>query len=384
MIISQLILNNWKNFRHINVTLGDRVFVVGPNAAGKSNFLDVFRFLRDLVKPAGGLQAALESRGGLSKIRCLAARKNPQVEIEIGLSEGVGGEEIWRYSLGIKKEPKGQHLSIIDYEKVWHAGKLILNRPDEEDLSDKLRLTQTHLEQINANKRFRDVAIFLQEIQYLHLVPQAIRHPIAFVGKILPDDPYGQDFLKRLSDTSERSRDSRLRKIEEALRGVVPQLTRLSYTKDDMGKPHLEALYEHWRPRGAKQLEDQFSDGTLRMIGLLWSLLDKDSVLLLEEPELSLHTGIVRRLPAIMSRLNRKSKRQIMLSTHSPELLADGGIGGEEVLLLEPSTEGTQIKLATDYNDIRALLEQGLSAADAILPKITQFSSLPLWQELDE
>lgn len=24
MIISQLILNNWKNFRHINVTLGDR------------------------------------------------------------------------------------------------------------------------------------------------------------------------------------------------------------------------------------------------------------------------------------------------------------------------------------------------------------------------
>ena len=98
MIISQLILNNWKNFRHINVTLGDRVFVVGPNAAGKSNFLDVFRFLRDLVKPAGGLQAALESRGGLSKIRCLAARKNPQVEIEIVLSEGVGGEEIWRYS----------------------------------------------------------------------------------------------------------------------------------------------------------------------------------------------------------------------------------------------------------------------------------------------
>lgn len=65
-------------------------------------------------------------------------------------------------------------------------------------------------------------------------------------------------------------------------------------------------------------------------------------------------------------------------------LLADAGIGGEEVLLLEPSTEGTQIKLATDYNDIRALLEQGLSAADAILPKITQFSSLPLWQELDE
>src|SRR3990172_7203868 len=48
---SSLRLQNWKNFVRIEVDLQNRVFLVGPNAAGKSNFLDVFRFLRDLASP---------------------------------------------------------------------------------------------------------------------------------------------------------------------------------------------------------------------------------------------------------------------------------------------------------------------------------------------
>ena len=83
MIISHLKLHNWKNFPTVDVNLGNRVFLVGPNASGKSNFLDAFRFLRDLVKPGGGLKKALSDRGGLSKTRCLSARTHPEVEIEI-------------------------------------------------------------------------------------------------------------------------------------------------------------------------------------------------------------------------------------------------------------------------------------------------------------
>ncbi|MFW5773293.1 MAG: AAA family ATPase, partial [Tangfeifania sp.] len=48
MIISRIKLKNWKNFKEIDVQLRNRIFIVGPNASGKSNFLDVFRFLRDI------------------------------------------------------------------------------------------------------------------------------------------------------------------------------------------------------------------------------------------------------------------------------------------------------------------------------------------------
>ncbi|MDR3566845.1 MAG: AAA family ATPase [Syntrophobacteraceae bacterium] len=51
MIVRNLAVKNWRNFQHINVSLRDRQFIVGPNASGKSNLLDIFRFLRDIAKP---------------------------------------------------------------------------------------------------------------------------------------------------------------------------------------------------------------------------------------------------------------------------------------------------------------------------------------------
>src|SRR5271157_4816385 len=95
MIVSKLILTNWRNFSRVDVQLGDRVFLVGPNASGKSNFLEAFRFLRDIAKSEGG---------GLQKIRCLAARQNPDVEIEVHLSDGAGQAPRWRYAIGLTQD----------------------------------------------------------------------------------------------------------------------------------------------------------------------------------------------------------------------------------------------------------------------------------------
>ena len=373
MIVSHIVLKNWRNFQSVDVDLGNRVFLVGPNASGKSNFLDVFRFLRDIAKSGGGLQKAISDRGGLSKIRCLAVRKNPNVEIEVSLAKSATKETLWKYALGIKQEVSGRHDTLLTSEKVWKGDQQILTRPDSDDEQDNLRLTQTHLEQISLNQEFREISKFFDSVQYLHLIPQLVRYPSAFPGPTIPGDPYGQNFLERVARTTEKKRERLLKKIEEALRVAVPQLKNLTETKDEVGIPHLEATYEHWRRRGVKQREDQFSDGTLRLIGLLWSLLDGDSLLLLEEPELSLNSGIVSKLPALMHRLQQQKKsrqrRQVILSTHSAELLSDEGIGGEEVLILSPSAEGTEVKVASSIREIRDLLEGGLSIADAVLPK---------------
>lgn len=373
MFVTRLILKNWRNFRSVDVELGLRVFVAGPNASGKSNLLDVFGFLKDIAKPSGGLQNAVNERGGISKLRCLAARQYPDVEIEVHLADN--GDK-WSYAIGIKQESRGYRQPYLAYERVTRGGQTLLERPDQDDSRDPLRLTQTHLEQINANAGFRELGRFFDSISYLHLVPQLLRHPDAFSGPGIPGDPYGRGFLERVAKTSEGTRKARLRKIEAALRIAVPQLKELTDVKDETGIPHLEVVYQHWRPRGAKQREDQFSDGTLRLIGLLWSLLDGDSMLLLEEPELSLNSGIIRKLPALMFRIQRQKKRQILISTHSSDLLSDPGIGGEEVLLLTPSEEGTRVELASSIKEIRDLLEGGLTVADAALPR-TVPSNLP-------
>lgn len=371
MIISHIILKNWRNFRSVEVSLRDRVFLVGPNASGKSNFLDALRFLRDLAKDGGGLQKAVRDRGGLSKIRCLYARRYPDVEIELHLSENELQAPVWRYGVGIKQRKGGQNEPILSYERVWKGDKQLIDRPDPEDQEDSLRLTQTYLEQINANAEFRQIPKFLESILYLHLVPQLLRYPEAFSGPGIQGDPFGRNFLERVIKTPEKTRRSRLRKIEDALRIAVPQLKQLTDVKDEMGIPHLEAVYEHWRPGAGKQREDQFSDGTLRLIGLLWSLLESDSLLLLEEPELSLNAGITAKLPSLIYRLQKAKKRQVMLSTHSADLLSDEGIGGEEVLLMTPTAEGTKVEIASSIQEISSLLDGGLTIADAALPHAT-------------
>lgn len=379
MIISRIILRNWKNFKEADVPLTNRVFIVGPNASGKSNLLDVFRFLRDIAKPGGGLQKAVTERGGISNIRSLSARAYPEVEIEIHLSEFGESEPLWKYSIAIKQETRGFRLPYLTHEKVWKGNELILNRPEKEDENDKERLTQTHLEQINANKEFRQISRYLESVVYLHLLPQLLKHPQSFTGPDLPGDPFGKGLLDRISKVNEKTRNAWLKRIENALRIAVPQFNEFSY-REENGKPHLEALYEHWRPNAGKQREDQFSDGTLRLIGLLWSLQEGDGLLLLEEPELSLNSAIVSKIPSLIYKLQKPKKRQIFITSHSIDLLSDKGISSDEILVLEPKGEGTIVRPASSLSDIKSLMDGGMSPGEAILPRtrpkdISQLSS---------
>ncbi len=367
MIFSRLKLRNWKNFREIDLKLRRRVFLVGPNASGKSNLLDAFRFLRDLVSEGGGLLSAVRRRGGVSAIRCLAARTPPDVEIHVWVApSGKPEAPVWEYELAFGQDNLRRPIIRREVVRRHHPRtghtETLLERPLEEDRDDPERLTQTHLEQVARNQAFRDLANFFASVRYLHIVPQLIREPERSIGR--SHDPYGGDFLEQIARTPERTRRAWLRRIEEALRIAVPQLTDIELWRDERGTPHLRARYQHWRPRGAWQDEDQFSDGTLRLLGLLWSILEGRGPLLLEEPELSLHPEIIRYIPQMFASVQERTRRQIIVSTHSIELLQDEGIGLGEVILLIPGSEGTQAKPIADIQEARDLLEGGLSIGE--------------------
>lgn len=356
-------LKNWRNFSSVDVALPRRVLLVGPNASGKSNQLDAFRFLRDIVSVGGGFQEAVGRRGGVSSLRCLAARRYSDIVVRAW----IGHDEepsVWEYELIFNQDRLRR--PIIKAEKVLHRGQPILDRPNQEDQGDPERLTQTYLEQVYANQEFREVADFFVSVRYLHVVPQLIREPDRSVGKT--NDPFGGDFLEGIARTPERTRNARLRRIRDALELAVPQLKELELSRDVRGTPHLRGKYEHWRPQGAWQTEEHFSDGTLRLIGLLWALLEGAGPLLLEEPELSLHPEVVRYIPQMFARVQQRNRRQVVVSTHSAEMLRDEGIGLDEVLLLRPREEGTSVQPAHSFREVTILLEQGHSLADAVIP----------------
>lgn len=370
MRIMRLTLRNWRTFKNLDIPVGQRLIVIGPNASGKSNLLDSIRFLRDLAAPGGGLQDAVRSRGGLSRLRCLFARNNHHGWVGVTVVVGDPDGDEWTYSISFKSERHGLHRAVVAEEIVKLNAEVVLQRPDADDDADPERLIQTALEQISANKSFRLIADFFAETRYLHLVPQVIRDA-SRAGDIV-DDPFGGDFIARMNRVSPKTRDAWLRQVTAALQIAVPQFSSLEVTVDSAGRPHLESRYTNWRTTGARQDERDLSDGTLRLIGLLWSLVEvgrKGAPVLLEEPELSLHPAVIRMLPTVLARAQRSNGAQVILTTHSPELLDDEGIRADEVLLLHPTADGTAgLVLSTDPSAVEAI-DSGLTVAEVALPR---------------
>jgi predicted ATPase len=366
MHITRVEASNWRNFKSLDFELGSRLFIVGPNASGKSNLLDLFRFLGDVASPGGGLASAMESRGGLSKVRSLFARTHQggRLIIDVRLRDG---DESWRYRLAIRGEKGGHNRPIVDEELVEKDGVVLLRRPDRNDTGDPVRLTQTHLEQIGSNQKFRVLADYFVKVQYFHLVPQIIRDP-ARAG-VTSGDPYGGDFISQMNAVPANTRSAWFRRMEGALQAAVPEFQSLRLEVDSAGRPHLIAGYQNWRDKPARQSEADFSDGTLRLIGLLWTLVSAPAnggVLLLEEPELSLNSAIVRTLPTVLATAQRDRGLQVILSTHAPEILDDEGVRADEVLVLRVTKDGTVAEMLSTIGEVAGELEAELPTSDVV------------------
>lgn len=371
MYISRIKLYNWKNFHDCEVVLSERCFIVGANATGKSNFLDVIRFMRDIVKQGGGLQAAVALRGGLKKIRCLAARQRTEVCIDLDICENGQSSPKWRYSLELSNKGGGiqKTYPLVNREIAYnyYTNETVLDRKYSSQEEDLETLKFTHLEQPTANAEFREIKDVFQTTEYLNVIPQFVRDADSVMLSSGMEDYFGRNFMERLSLLNTATRNKYLKIINEVLLTAVPQLENLSFVKDEKGVPHIEAKYNHWRAKGSKQNEKMFSDGTIRLIGFLFAMLDGSGIILLEEPETNLHTAIIEAIPEFIAKVQRNKKRQVIITTHSYEILSNPGIRADELVILRPTSEGTVAKNAKTDDTVNAMLDAGLTAADAAM-----------------
>lgn len=367
MRVTRVAAHNWRNFKNLDVDVGSRLMIVGPNAAGKSNLLDLFRFLGDLSRRGGGLASALEKRGGLTKTRCLFARNNHKGELAVEV-DLVDGEDSWRYELAVKGEKGGHNRPVVVREIVTCNDRILLSRPDDQDRQDRELLTQTHLEQISANQDFRPIAKYFANVNYFHLVPQVIRY--GHQGEGLGAREFGSSMIAEMNKTRQRTRDARFRRITKALEAAVPGFEELHLEPDAEGWPHLVAMYRNWRKNPSEQNEVDFSDGTLRLIGLLWTIISAPDngggVLLLEEPELSLNAAIVRKLASTLAAAQRGASLQVILSTHAPELLDDEGVNADEVLVLRVTKDGTEAELLSRIDEVQSEIDAEIPFSEIV------------------
>ena len=160
-----------------------------------------------------------------------------------------------------------------------------------------------------------------------------------------------------------------LKRINAALQTAVPNFESLKLEIDKAGHPHLVAAFKNWRKNPANQLETEFSDGTLRLIALLWAVLSQprsEGILLLEEPEISLNREIIQQLPSMIASVQRGKDMQVVMTSHSPDLLDDEGVASEEILVLTRGDENTQASLLSECSPESDFVDTGVLKSEAI------------------
>lgn len=395
MRFSRLKLTNWRNFADCDVKLSNRMFILGANASGKSNLLDVFCFLRDLAKSGGGLEPAVGDRGGINRLASLFRPTGLPSSILVEASNSDHGE-VWTYQLTL--DSKGfRHVTGGRASELPQVRTEIVNlvhrnggsvkgvkRPTTTDRRDKLQLTQTHLEQSSKNADFRALADMFSSTHYVNFakfLQFADGRP--FLNMIETVAAQSRDYLlARVMSFPSAARKRRLRIIQQILQQAVPGICNFDLIKDSHELPRLQFRFAGWR-KGAIQNETLMSDGTFKLFTLLWELTEPNSgPLLLDEPETSMHREIVEQLAEQFAAIQRKSKspRQIITATHSRELVNVQSIAADEVILLRPSAKGpTEVILAADDPQISKALSMGLTVGDACMrPSVSKryFSSL--------
>jgi major membrane immunogen (membrane-anchored lipoprotein) len=332
-------LGNWKNFREVDVRVPDRLFLVGANASGKSNFMDALRFLKG-VAIGGGLKEAVRLRGGGVLLKNWAAPAHEPIYIQV---EVVDENKFWTYSLSFvvtqdTSEMTEREVDMVQvvYEYASCDGQVLLSLPDDESYRSSKRSTYAAL----STNRFRSYAHSLVE----------------FLDSVTSE----YDCVKVFSEIGAPSMgplESKLELIEEAFRELVPNF-----------KP-LTALLRSIKDKNYFGSGGPFfSKGTYQLFGLLWEALTGKGTLLLENPESYLHQTVVEKLPFVLRKLN--TDRQLIISTHSPRLLQDEGIGLNEVLVFIPSAveSVTRVVPASKLENVRALVEGGHTIGEAVMP----------------
>src|SRR5512146_2886261 len=116
VLLSRVVLKNYKSIANCSVKLGPLNFLVGPNGAGKSNFLDALRFVAESLNIS--LDHALRERGGIAEIqrRSSAGSGSLGVRLEFTLSNGDSGH----YAFRIGALPTGG--SEVQQEECWVYG----------------------------------------------------------------------------------------------------------------------------------------------------------------------------------------------------------------------------------------------------------------------
>ncbi|MGB2728828.1 MAG: AAA family ATPase [Halobacteriota archaeon] len=435
MQIKTIKVSNFKSFEEVNIDLGRFNVLIGANASGKSNFINLFKFLKDIAE--NGLDSAISMQGVdyIQNIN-IGASKNLSVELHIDSKDtplkslGFGEERgkgfisisayefTYKFSIEFYKGKKGYRVAeerleancdfvgaefeekerkIRKKEKIG-SGKIILFRDKEkvkydlktedilirkEDLIPSSFFKKGFFEEELSNKElFIETPIFFPPLSHLSFGIGSFFRNMS----IYDFDPKLSKKATSIIGKTELEPDgSNLAIVLKNILDDKKNEKRISNLIKDL-LPFIEGItVEKLTDRSLlASLKEVYygetflpaflmSDGTINITALIIALyFEEKPLIVIEEPERNIHPYLISKVIEMMNDVSERLKKQIIVTTHNPEVVRYAGI--ENILLVHRDDNGySQISRPAEKEEVKIFLENKMGIEELYVQNLLEW-----------
>jgi predicted ATPase len=375
MKISKLEVQNFKSFDKQEFAFNNVNVIIGANASGKSNFIDIFEFLQQIKK--NGIQQAAGNVNDLLNFNTTSREFRIKIEIKpnmrlfskISLTEKVlvKNTSLITYELTVRTKNRTSKEFTFKEELMFHEYFSINNELGEElERHDKIFKYGVNREfnetfNINTPNLSSERFFYADDIEEINLefdyqapfhqrqTSEELNHKdfkkrsiLEYQGLFMPPDLFNFGIYdinsKVLKEKTDNSYSTELSKNGDNLPIIIKNILESDdaeqFVADVAGildfienikiipfESHLELRikerYNQQETRG-----NLISDGTVCAIAFIVVLYYQDNaIIFLEEPEHSLHPSLIDDIIRAAYDVAEFLDKQIIITTHSPDLL---------------------------------------------------------------
>lgn len=404
MKISNFEIKNFKSFKEVSIDLNDFNVVIGKSASGKSNFIEAFKFLKDMyndyekgiLKHGRGLLQNINLKSEKpTYIKVIFKEDNPSSGIKIP-NKFNNNRDNWIYYKAIEYELyidfknndviineiiklnyliKDKNMKDISQNAIFlknNNGHVEVNFENEEYIEKEFFVPDALLNIVNNN--FRDEKGLLINSPLSSVPIPWSNHVKLFEFYNLDPkfskmsfDP-GNDFLSEYGENLSYFLEkilinpSKKKEFLNLITDLLPDIKDINVLNLGDNRK-MFSLFEKYNDEGI--LGPFVSDGTANILALISTLyFGKGNTIFIEEPERHIHPSLFISLVAMMKEVSSKNK-QIIITTHSPELLDFCDL--EDICLISRDSGGFSIITKPSNNEITKQFMEELSIGEIFL-----------------
>lgn len=380
MKITHIECSNVKSFKSLSVDLTDFNVIIGMNGAGKSNFILLFKLIKDILSTS--LQQAITNQGGTellrnfylpSSVNTLKLNYSLQLISELKSGKKIGGKDVVlqiksiNSSLEVTADNATNNIKLVSdklelkFEYFNSNIKLGSSALIATRSGNKYQIQLQNYDSVDYELRevFGDVTTFIDseyadsEIILHHLFKELFNIDLNnSAARHISIYEFEQDLLSNIkansaiSDETE-SRDlfmdllhnvlndeAKKRSFFNLLNFVLPDIDDVIMEKGSQNE-HRFLVKERFNKRYLPAY--LLSDGTVFLIVIILALyFDNKYLTIFDEPERRIHPHLISKVIDMMKDVS--THKQIILSTHNSEIVKYSGL--DSIVLIKRDEEG--------------------------------------------